>query len=414
MKRILTTLLSASLLGSAGLAAAADVEVMTQNQYVGTELIGLVTEPDFNVAVVNALQTRAASLPAERVAALAALISKRSPAFAGLQEVYRFTCYEQIPIPGDGKGCDDQSIAGAFTDQLDDTLAALGGRYVAAAEVVNLDLPSDLDLPPPLDQLPGIPVVMADGTVILVGVVDRDVILARHDVAYQPIDFTQLQAFVPGICARPSADGCRYQVVASADLTLAVPFPPGSITRTVRFERGFVGIDTLVDGAPYRFVTTHLETRLESFGPLGRYFQTAQATELHGTLGVLEAVSPQGRTIVVGDFNSDPRDLEDVPGIVPPYQIFAQGGFTDVWTLRPGTSTGQGAPLVGLSCCQDADLGNHRSSLYERIDLILALTPPRKALNVRLLGESIADKTWPPALGVWPSDHASVAARLRY
>jgi hypothetical protein len=414
MKRILTTLLSASLLGSAGLAAAADVEVMTQNQYVGTELIGLVTEPDFNVAVVNALQTRAASLPAERVAALAALISKRSPAFAGLQEVYRFTCYEQIPIPGDGKGCDDQSIAGAFTDQLDDTLAALGGRYVAAAEVVNLDLPSDLDLPPPLDQLPGIPVVMADGTVILVGVVDRDVILARHDVAYQPIDFTQLQAFVPGICARPSADGCRYQVVASADLTLAVPFPPGSITRTVRFERGFVGIDTLVDGAPYRFVTTHLETRLESFGPLGRYFQTAQATELHGTLGVLEAVSPQGRTIVVGDFNSDPRDLEDVPGIVPPYQIFAQGGFTDVWTLRPGTATGQGAPLVGLSCCQDADLGNHRSSLYERVDLILALTPPRKALNVRLLGESIADKTWPPALGVWPSDHASVAARLRY
>jgi hypothetical protein len=111
MKRILTTLLSASLLGSAGLAAAADVEVMTQNQYVGTELIGLVTEPDFNVAVVNALQTRAASLPAERVAALAALISKRSPAFAGLQEVYRFTCYEQIPIPGDGKGCDDQSTS---------------------------------------------------------------------------------------------------------------------------------------------------------------------------------------------------------------------------------------------------------------------------------------------------------------
>jgi len=414
MKRILTTLLSASLLGTAGLAAAADVEVMTQNQYVGTELIGLVTEPDFNLAVVNALQVRAASLPAERVAALAALISRRAPALAGLQEVYRFTCYEQIPMPGDGKGCDDPSIAGAFTDQLDDTLAALGGRYVAAAEVVNLDLPSDLDLPPPLDQLPGIPVVLPDGTVILVGVVDRDVILARSDVAYQPIDFTQLQAFVPGICARPSADGCRYQVVASADLTLAVPFPPGSITRTVRFERGFVGIDALVDGAPHRFVTTHLETRLESFGPLGRYFQTAQATELHGTLGVLEAVSSQPRTIVVGDFNSDPRDLEDVPGIVPPYQIFAQGGFTDVWTLRPGASTGQGAPLVGLSCCQDADLGNHRSSLYERVDLIFALTPPRKALNVRLLGESIADKTWPPGLGVWPSDHASVAARLRY
>ena len=49
-----------------------------------------------------------------------------------------------------------------------------------------------------------------------------------------------------------------------------------------------------------------------------------------------------------------------------------------------------------------------------RFPSILALTPPRKAFNVRLLGESVADKTWPPGLGLWPSDHASVAARLRY
>ena len=33
---------------------------------------------------------------------------------------------------------------------------------------------------------------------------------------------------------------------------------------------------------------------------------------------------------------------------------------------------------------------------------------------VSLLGESIADKTGPPGLGLGPSDHASVAARLRY
>lgn len=413
MRRVLTTVLSASLLGVAGSAAAAGLEVMTQNQYVGTELIALVSEPDFNAAVVDALQTRAASLPAERATALAALIAKRSPAVAGLQEVYRFTCYEQIPMPGDGKGCDDQSIAGAFTDQLVDTLTALGGRYVAAAQVVNLNLPVDLDLPPPLDQLPGIPVVMPDGTVILVGVVDRDVILARSDVAYQPIDFTQLQAFVPGICARPSADGCKYQIYASADLTLPVPFPPGSITREVPFERGFVGIDALVDGVPYRLINTHLETRLESFGPFGRYFQTAQATELHGTLQVLNAVSPQARTVVVGDFNSDPRDVEEIPGIVPPYQIFV-ADHTDVWTMRPGTATAMGAPLIGLTCCQDEDLGNFKSAVYERVDLIFSLTPPKKVQNARVLGDSVSEKTRPIAMGVWPSDHVSVAAKLSY
>jgi len=413
MRRFFTTVLSASLLSVAGSATAGGFEVMTQNQYVGTELIALVSEPDFNAAVVDALQTRAASLPAERAAALAALIAKRSPAVAGLQEVYRFTCYEQIPVPGDGKGCDDQSIAGAFTDQLDDTLAALGGRYVAAAQVVNLNLPVDLNLPPPLDQLPGIPVVMPDGTVILVGVVDRDVILARSDVAYQPIDFTQLQAFVPEICTRPSADGCKYQVYASADLTLPVPFPPGSITREVAFERGFVGIDALVDGVSYRVINTHLETRLESFGPLGRYFQTAQATELHGTLQVLNAVSPQARTVVVGDFNSDPRDVEEIPGIVPPYQIFS-ADHTDVWTMRPGAATAMGAPLIGLTCCQDEDLGNFKSAVYERVDLIFSLAPPKKVQNARVLGDSVSEKTRPIAMGVWPSDHASVAAKLTY
>jgi endonuclease/exonuclease/phosphatase family metal-dependent hydrolase len=416
MKRIALTLLSTSMLGATGLAAAADIGVMTQNQYVGTDLIGLVASPDFNSAVVDALRTRAASLPTERAGALAALIDRRGPALVGLQEVYRFTCYEQVPAPDDGKGCDDQSIAGAFTDQLDDTLSALGGRYVAAAHVVNLDLPSDLELPPPLDALPGIPVIMPDGTVILVGVVDRDVILARTDVAFDVIDFTQLQAYAPGVCAFESADGCKYQVVASADITLPIPFPPYALTRTVRFERGFVGVDATVGGVPYRFINTHLETRLESFGPLGRYYQTAQATELYGTLQVLEAVNPRGRTLVVGDFNSDARDVEEVPGLTPPYQIFAgeQGAFTDVWTLRPGAATGRGAPLVGMSCCQDEDLGNHRSTLYERVDLIFSLAVPGKVLNARLLGESVADKTWPPGLGVWPSDHASVAARLRY
>jgi hypothetical protein len=67
-----------------------------------------------------------------------------------------------------------------------------------------------------------------------------------------------------------------------------------------------------------------------------------------------------------------------------------------------------------MSCCQDEDLGNHKSKLYERVDLIWSFAPPGKVLDARLLGEAVADKTWPPGLGVWPSDHASVAATLRF
>ena len=407
----------------AGAASSAEIEVMTQNQYVGTDLIGLVASPDFNAAVVAALETRAASLPGERAKALAALIGKRDPALVGLQEAYRFTCFDGSP--GDALGCEHPSFAGAFTDQLQDTLAALGGRYVAAATVVNLDLPASL--PPPLNQLPGIPIT-AGGTVIFVGVVDRDVILARDDVDYSVIDFTLLQGF--GLCARPSsADGCNYLAAASA--TLQVPSPvPGQppVAVPVRFERGFVGVDAVVDGVPYRFVNTHLETRLETFGPVppfGRVFQHAQALELTATLQALQAVAPVANTLLAGDINSDPRDevlpvpdfLQGILGtteIVPPYKQFADAGFTDVWTLRPGANEGRGAPLVGYSCCQAEDLSNHRSAHYERIDVIFSLAAPQKVLDARLLGESVADKTGPPGLGLWPSDHASVAARLKY
>jgi endonuclease/exonuclease/phosphatase family metal-dependent hydrolase len=409
-------MLAAAAIFAAGPAASADIEVMTQNQYVGADLIGVVSEPDFNAAAIEFLQIRAASLPAERARALAALIDRRAPALVGLQEVYLFTCIEPEPVSDDFKGCEDPSFAGAFTDQLADTLAALGGRYVEAATVVNVDLPKALDLPPPYSFFPGLPIQVGDVT-ILIRVVDRDVIIARTDVPVEKIDFTELQFIDPAICKFASADGCNYREAASQDITIWLPMPPDGelteITRTVRFERGFVGVDAMVDGKPYRFINTHLETRLESFGPPGRFFQTAQAYELRGILGALQAYFPSPRQIVVGDFNSDPRDVEVVPGIVPPYQIFS-ASHTDVWTRRPGAATGKGAPLLGRTCCQDEDLGNFKSALYERVDLIFSLTPPKKVQDARVLGDSVSEKTRPIAMGVWPSDHASVATKLTY
>lgn len=412
MKRLHLPFLAVAALAAAGTASSADIEVMTQNQYVGADLIAVVSEPDFNAAAIEFLQVRAASLPAERARALAALIDKRAPALVGLQEVYLFTCVEPDPRPDDFKGCEDPSFAGAFTDQLADTLAALGGKYVEAATVVNLDFPKALELPEPLSFLPGLPIQVGDVT-ILIRVVDRDVIIAREGIPFQKIDFTKLQFLGEEICKLESEDGCNYHVVATQDITLALPPPFDPITRKVRFERGFVGVHAMVGGKPYRFINTHLETRLESFGPLGRYFQTAQAYELQGILGALQQFAPNAKQIVVGDFNSDPGDVEELPGIVPPYQIFA-ANHTDVWTRRPGTSTGKGAPLVGLTCCQDEDLGNFKSTLYERVDLIFSLELPKKVQNARVLGDSVSEKTRPISMGVWPSDHASVAARLTY
>jgi hypothetical protein len=132
---------------------------------------------------------------------------------------------------------------------------------------------------------------------------------------------------------------------------------------------------------------------------------------------------PGQKLILVGDMNSDPRDeiFPDVlPGYppvlaLPPYQQFTLlAGFTDSWTTQPAAPKGRGAPLSSFTCCQWEDLANVRSDLYERIDLIFLAEPPRKVPEARLLGESIGDKTLPKGQGLWPSNHASVAARIQY
>lgn len=422
MRYACKSLCAATLIAIAGTASAGDIDVMTQNQYVGTDLIGLVTEPDFNAAVIAALQTRAASLPVERAKALAKLIQKRGPALVGLQEVYKFTCIElelpgqRPPNPSDGFGCDNPSIAGAFTDHLQDTLEALGGRYTAAATVVDLNLPDGLVLPDgsPLPVTPpGIPITI-DGMTIFLGVIDRDVILARSDVQAAPTPFAA--AYCP---TQDAGDGCNFAKQGTASAVVTVQIAGNAVPVRVYFTRGFVGVDAVVNGMPYRFVNTHLETRLEGLGAEARSYQSAQAYELRNVLSQFP-LAPGQKLLVVGDMNSDPRDpvYPAPPGYEflgqPPYQQFVAAGFTDTWTMQPSSPKGKGAPISSFTCCQSEDLSNFKSDLYERVDLIFSKAKPRKVPDAQRLGILVGDKTLPKALGLWPSDHASVAARIQY
>lgn len=161
---------------------------------------------------------------------------------------------------------------------------------------------------------------------------------------------------------------------------------------------------------------THLEQRLltNPFDPSDpRPLQVRQADELvEFALGTWNRWDGISRTvIVVGDINSDPRDRILAPSPPPystPYEIFTSNSFTDAWTLRPH-------PKPGLTCCQDEELENHRSELYERIDMIFSLPKPVHVADMRLLGNKKRDKTDPPPKGgLWPSDHASLAATLKF
>jgi hypothetical protein len=345
---------------------AANLQVITQNQYFGADLTPIVTATtaeEFNDAVIMILQQLVATDAAARVATLAELIAKRQPDLVGLQEVIAFGCLD----PYATGACTDPAIQGAFADHLALTLSALNGSYELAATVVNFNVPAI-----PFD-------LYGTGVPAFVSAVDHNVILKRAGLAASVVDYS-------GVCTKPVADGCNYFYALGP---IATPY--GDIF----FERGYVGIDVTVGGKDYRVVNTHLEDKTALIPPV---IQAAQAQELIATLA---ATTPSDKSLVVmGDINSSPVDP---PGA--PYSQFLQSGYTDVWTLRPGK-------LPGFTCCQQPDLANHNSLLDQRPDMIFTLVSPAKVNQARVLGDVVSAKTQPPGRGLWPSDHGSVAATL--
>lgn len=374
-----------------------DIVVMTQNQYLGADLTPIVAAPDavsFNFEVIQALTTIANNNLPERAEALAETIAQRRPHLVALQEVYAFDCVDPI---GAGRCA---AFAGAFNDHLaatTDALAAHGAHYNVAAVVQNLTLP------PPALGLPGIPVVLDPAAPpIFVGVIDRDVILARSDIDASPVDFG---------CARASMDGCNFDTVAEAGL----PNPTGGDPISIRIERGYVAVDAIVNGDSYRFVNTHLEVQNPSPDPLAPILQAAQASELWSAILFNQQFGQ--RLIVSGDINSSPDDAP-FPGpggipVQPPYAQFTNGtdlfgtslpyGMTDVWDQLRFTRN-------GYTCCQLADLSNAQSLHDERIDVVFTF-PAARRVFANVLDSRFWDKT---DSGLWPSDHGSVIAWLKY
>lgn len=348
------------------------VTVMTSNLYLGAEiqiLAAAETEAEFLAGAQAALMQAAANNFPERAAVLAGEIAEKNPHLVGLQEVYNFTINGYNAAP---------PFRNYLTDLLD-ALEAHNAFYEEVAVVKNLD----------------IEIEMSGGTV---RVIDRDVILARSDVAP-----TVTVVDPENLCSgdRQSLDGCHYFIVATADT------PIGDIA----FERSFMAVDALIGSLPVRFVNTHLEVRdVDPGNPLSPLIQAAQASELVDLLSYGGPLSTDsGPVVVVGDINSSPEhEVIDFGGsmqIFPPYKQLEWAGYIDTWTLRPGKSP-------GLTCCQEENLLNPESILSERVDVIFSSNLPINAVNANIVGNDEADKTIPS--GLWPSDHAGVVARMEF
>lgn len=368
-----------------------DIVVMTQNQYLGADLVPIIsagTAEEYNRELIKALFIVAGNNAPERLQALSESILDRKPHLVGLQEVYLFECIEL-----DTPASDCSLFEAAMNDHLELTMAALGPRYDVAGVVNNIDLP-------------GLPVFLDDNEDpdVLIRVLDRDVILARKDIATTVVPFP---CTWPDEDDTPSEDGCNYHTIASA------PLPGGTV---VDIQRGYVGVDATVNGKDYRFVNTHLEVRYPAPSQDAPLIQAAQATELLATLSAFP-LPPKTRLMIVGDINSNPLNpvFQTSEGWMayPPYMQFEMGKsilgeqislpYTDIWPLRPGKSP-------GLTCCQVADLSNAHSALYERIDVVFTLKVPKR-VKANVLDNGPKDKT--PS-GLWPSDHASVVGRIQY
>jgi endonuclease/exonuclease/phosphatase family metal-dependent hydrolase len=399
MFKTLAALAALSLLAANGALAKpkADIKVMTQNQYLGADLTPIIEAEgpiDFNTAVITALIEIGNNNLPERAVALAESISDKQPHLVALQEMYAFECEDF----GNGQ-CG--LFQAAFNDHLALTMQALDGQYEVAAVVQNLTLPP-ADIP-----IPGIPVFLAANSppAFFVRVIDRDVILARADVDTTVVDFACADELV-------SLDGCNFDLVA----TTPFPNPAGGDPIEINIERGYVGVDAIVDGASYRFINTHLEVKVLGNNPASVAIQAIQASELWGA--ILANFDPSQRLIVAGDFNSSPADpaLAFPPfggTLHRPYQQFANGTLfagqplffplTDIWTLRPGKPD-------GFTCCELEDLSNAVSQHGERVDIVFAFPAPA-SVKANVVDAKTNDKT---RSGHWPSDHASVSAELAY
>jgi hypothetical protein len=237
-------------------------------------------------------------------------------------------------------------------DMLQDLLAALaagGGHYQVAVKVIQYAFPPTPGLIPP-------------STYICAAVNNYNVVLTRTDLPATIFNWTNPQ---------------------SGQFTniLTLPTPVGPIP----LPRSWASLDAQFFGHTFRFIDTHFE----SFSAVLR---EAQGGELRA--GPANTSLP---IVLAMDSNSQAFPLPQ-DGT---YLDFLANGYSDVWSeIFPS--------LPGFTCCQSEADNNSVSTLSERIDLILTKGPVAP-LGITLLD---ADPRSRLTDGLWPSDHAAVAAAV--
>jgi endonuclease/exonuclease/phosphatase family metal-dependent hydrolase len=245
--------------------------------------------------------------------------------------------------------CGPVTLEFDLLQELVGALAAQGASYEVAVQARQFAFP----------PTPGL---ILPSTFLCVQVINHVAILARADLDPSKFQWSNAQS-------------AQYVNVLSINTPLGpVPEP-----------RAWISVDANFHGNPFRFIGTHLEST-------DRAIRRLQGGELRA--GPANTSLP---VIVAMDSNAQaappPQDAT--------YADFIAAGYKDAWYQIFRTR-------LGLTCCQAQLVNNLTSRLTQRIDLILSLGQIQ-AQNIALFGADQASKT---ADGLWPSDHAGVAAQL--
>lgn len=157
-------------------------------------------------------------------------------------------------------------------------------------------------------------------------------------------------------------------------------------------DRGWLSVDAVVNKRSFRFVNTHLE----AFSAGVRLAQARELLAPDGPVG-----SAPGPVVLVGDLNSSPE--LPVPENRLAFQALLDAGLVDTWAaLHPG-DPGFTAGFNELLTDPSAE-----ATLEHRVDHVMT-TPAVGLRSSRRYGTDPDNRT---VDGMWPSDHAGVAAVL--
>ncbi len=358
--------------GPAVTPSAVTLNVETYNLDLGADLTPLFGASDIASLMAAAGQIYAdvqASLPAERMRAIAAIIARQRPGVAGLQEVAKwavapYTMAGPYPVATGPYQTTYDFLALLLAD-----LARLGVPYEAVSTNVNFD--SSV-----------IPIAIPISPTMAARYTDRNVILVSRALLRHASTANPQQG--------------NYQ--ARFGVTL--------LGQTVPVDRGWASVDISQRGRTFRFFDTHLEAY--GLPPLKDQIRNPQAAELAS----LVTASPYPVTLV-GDINArpamcatwrQPPDPQDANTVA--YATLAGAGLSEAWPLVHPK-----APCSPASWTSGQDsLTGPVSTLSHRIDDVF-LSTGFTALQTSVVGDTVADLSQPD--GLWPSDHASTVAKVR-